>query len=120
MQLRLSFMKNDRARRMLNTRKPNIPKKNSRENSKNREDKIIKYLFDTNHIASRYCTISMTCLRTEKEKIYSRQSSAPILKRKSSRFGLGQLLGSTPPNNSIQGSVVLLALAIADCRMCIG
>ncbi|XP_043278465.1 protein unc-79 homolog isoform X2 [Venturia canescens] len=40
--------------------------------------------------------------KQEKEKIYSRQSSAPILKRKSSRFGLGQLLGSTPPNNSIQ------------------
>ncbi|KAK0097709.1 hypothetical protein PV326_014335 [Microctonus aethiopoides] len=39
--------------------------------------------------------------KQEKEKIYSRQYSAPILKRKSSRFGLGQLLGSTPPNNSI-------------------
>ena len=47
----------------------------------------------------------------EKEKIYSRQYSAPILKRKSSRFGLGQLLGSTPPNNSIPGRVVLFALA---------
>ncbi|XP_012272273.1 protein unc-79 homolog [Orussus abietinus] len=40
--------------------------------------------------------------KQEKEKVYSRQYSAPILKRKSSRFGLGQLLGSTPPNNSIQ------------------
>ncbi|XP_059218137.1 protein unc-79 homolog isoform X4 [Stomoxys calcitrans] len=30
----------------------------------------------------------------EKEKIYSRQISAPILKRKTSRFGLGQFLGS--------------------------
>ncbi|XP_026830601.1 protein unc-79 homolog, partial [Ooceraea biroi] len=39
--------------------------------------------------------------KQEKEKVYSRQYSAPILKRKSSRFGLGQLLGSTPPNNSI-------------------
>ncbi|XP_034946562.1 protein unc-79 homolog isoform X2 [Chelonus insularis] len=40
--------------------------------------------------------------KQEKEKIYSRQYSAPILKRKSSKFGLGQLLGSTPPNNSLQ------------------
>ncbi|XP_076762512.1 UNC-79 domain-containing protein isoform X7 [Xylocopa sonorina] len=39
--------------------------------------------------------------KQEKEKVYNRQYSAPILKRKSSRFGLGQLLGSTPPNNSI-------------------
>ncbi|XP_020280656.1 protein unc-79 homolog isoform X3 [Pseudomyrmex gracilis] len=40
--------------------------------------------------------------KQEKEKVYSRQYSAPILKRKSSRFGLGQLLGFTPPpNNSI-------------------
>ncbi|XP_063983209.1 protein unc-79 homolog isoform X2 [Diachasmimorpha longicaudata] len=39
--------------------------------------------------------------KQEKEKIYSRQYSAPILKRKSSRFGLGQLLGSTPTNNSL-------------------
>ncbi|XP_017847927.1 protein unc-79 homolog isoform X4 [Drosophila busckii] len=30
----------------------------------------------------------------EKEKIYSRQVSAPILKRKTSRFGLGQFLGN--------------------------
>lgn len=47
-------------------------------------------------------------LHTEKEKVYSRQYSAPILKRKSSRFGLGQLLGSTPSNNSIPGRVVCL------------
>ncbi|XP_015191031.1 PREDICTED: protein unc-79 homolog isoform X6 [Polistes dominula] len=39
--------------------------------------------------------------KQEKEKVYSRQYSAPILKRKSSRFGLGQLLGPTPSNNSI-------------------
>ncbi|XP_032682267.1 protein unc-79 homolog isoform X3 [Odontomachus brunneus] len=39
--------------------------------------------------------------KQEKEKVYSRQYSAPILKRKSSRFGLGQLLESTPSNNSI-------------------
>ncbi|XP_066589783.1 protein unc-79 homolog [Prorops nasuta] len=39
--------------------------------------------------------------KQEKEKVYSRQYSAPILKRKSSRFGLGQLLGNTPPNNSM-------------------
>ncbi|XP_068152160.1 protein unc-79 homolog isoform X7 [Drosophila tropicalis] len=31
----------------------------------------------------------------EKEKIYSRQVSAPILKRKTSRFGLGQFLGGS-------------------------
>lgn len=30
----------------------------------------------------------------DKDKIYSRQVSAPILKRKTSRFGLGQFLGS--------------------------
>lgn len=34
----------------------------------------------------------------EKEKVYSRQYSAPILKRKSSRFGLGQLSGVRPPS----------------------
>lgn len=32
---------------------------------------------------------------TEKDKIYARQQSAPILKRKSSRFGLGQLIPGT-------------------------
>lgn len=32
---------------------------------------------------------------TEKDKIYARQQSAPILKRKTSRFGLGQLLPGT-------------------------
>lgn len=37
---------------------------------------------------------------TEKEKIYSRQISAPILKRKSSRFGLGQFLSSGTNNSS--------------------
>lgn len=51
----------------------------------------------------------------EKEKVYSRQYSAPILKRKSSRFGLGQLLGFTPPpNNSIPGRVAcVLPAAVA-------
>lgn len=44
----------------------------------------------------------------EKEKVYSRQYSAPILKRKSSRFGLGQLLESTQSNNSIPGRVACL------------
>ncbi|XP_068085270.1 protein unc-79 homolog [Anabrus simplex] len=39
--------------------------------------------------------------KQEKEKVYNRQYSAPILKRKSSRFGLGQFLGSIPPNNSL-------------------
>lgn len=41
----------------------------------------------------------------DKEKVYSRQYSAPILKRKSSRFGLGQFLGSVPPNTSLPGRV---------------
>lgn len=50
----------------------------------------------------------------EKEKVYSRQYSAPILKRKSSRFGLGQLLGSTPPNNSISGRVACVACVAVD------
>lgn len=50
----------------------------------------------------------------EKEKVYSRQYSAPILKRKSSRFGLGQLLGSTPPNNSIPGRVACVACVAVD------
>ncbi|CAH2054946.1 unnamed protein product, partial [Iphiclides podalirius] len=34
--------------------------------------------------------------RLEREKVYSRQYSAPLLKRKSSRFGLGQLLTPQP------------------------
>lgn len=38
--------------------------------------------------------------QTEKEKVYSRQISAPILKRKSSRFGLGQFLSSGTNNSS--------------------
>uniref|UniRef100_A0A1B0B383 Protein unc-79 homolog n=1 Tax=Glossina palpalis gambiensis TaxID=67801 RepID=A0A1B0B383_9MUSC len=36
----------------------------------------------------------------DKEKIYSRQISAPILKRKTSRFGLGQFLGSSGASNA--------------------
>ncbi|TDG47592.1 hypothetical protein AWZ03_006031 [Drosophila navojoa] len=36
----------------------------------------------------------------EKEKIYSRQVSAPILKRKTSRFGLGQFLGTSSGNQN--------------------
>lgn len=34
----------------------------------------------------------------DKEKQYSRQYSAPILKRKSSRFGMGQCVASVPNN----------------------
>ncbi|EDV98626.1 GH22395 [Drosophila grimshawi] len=43
----------------------------------------------------------------EKEKIYNRQVSAPILKRKTSRFGLGQFLGtgSSANQNSANHSV---------------
>lgn len=40
----------------------------------------------------------------EKEKVYSRQVSAPILKRKSSRFGLGQLITGT--NNCCTTNVI--------------
>ncbi|XP_049954031.1 protein unc-79 homolog [Schistocerca serialis cubense] len=42
--------------------------------------------------------VSRTDIKQEKEKVYNRQYSAPILKRKSSRFGLGQLLESFPPS----------------------
>lgn len=42
-------------------------------------------------------------LFTETDRIYGRQYSAPIFKRKTSRFGLGQLIGYTLPNNSIAG-----------------
>lgn len=34
------------------------------------------------------------------EKVYNRQISAPILKRKSSRFGLGQFLSGSSNNNA--------------------
>lgn len=40
----------------------------------------------------------------EKEKVYSRQYSAPILKRKSSRFGLGQLLGGSGGGGAVAGA----------------
>lgn len=64
-------------------------------------------------VYTRFSIVFQPCrTRAEKEKVYSRQYSAPILKRKSSRFGLGQLLGSTPPNNSIPGRVALLMLAL--------
>lgn len=39
------------------------------------------------------------------EKVYNRQFSAPILKRKSSKFGLGQLISYTLPNNSLKGKI---------------
>ena len=52
----------------------------------------------------RDCELKMV-LSAEKEKVYSRQYSAPILKRKSSRFGLGQLLGTVPASASMPGSV---------------
>ncbi|XP_049885894.1 protein unc-79 homolog [Pectinophora gossypiella] len=38
--------------------------------------------------------------RHEREKVYSRQYSAPLLKRKTSRFGLGQLLAAPQPLGS--------------------
>ncbi|XP_063897026.1 protein unc-79 homolog [Helicoverpa armigera] len=42
--------------------------------------------------------------RHEREKVYSRQYSAPLLKRKTSRFGLGQLLAAPQPLASAQRS----------------
>ncbi|EAT36519.1 AAEL011392-PA [Aedes aegypti] len=39
--------------------------------------------------------------KIEKEKIYNRQASAPIFKRKSSRFGLGQFLSSGSNQNHL-------------------
>lgn len=39
-------------------------------------------------------------MQLEKEKVYNRQISAPILKRKSSRFGLGQFLSSGTNNSN--------------------
>lgn len=67
------------------------------------------------HVSRTLCVIFSLVFRifhAEKEKVYSRQYSAPILKRKSSRFGLGQLLGSTPSNNSIPGRVVVSACVV--------
>lgn len=46
------------------------------------------------------CDPSFSLSVPEKEKIYSRQVSAPILKRKTSRFGLGQFLSSGANNAS--------------------
>ncbi|CAH2985737.1 unnamed protein product [Chilo suppressalis] len=40
--------------------------------------------------------------RPEREKVYSRQYSAPLLKRKTSRFGLGQLLATPQPSANTQ------------------
>uniref|UniRef100_B3P356 GG16086 n=1 Tax=Drosophila erecta TaxID=7220 RepID=B3P356_DROER len=50
----------------------------------------------------------------EKEKIYSRQVSAPILKRKTSRFGLGQFLGSSSGGASGSSQSVNPAAAAAS------
>ncbi|XP_065166264.1 protein unc-79 homolog isoform X3 [Atheta coriaria] len=46
-----------------------------------------------------------------KEKVYNRQTSAPILKRKSSRFGLGQFLGTS---NSLSGSTSCSCLVVTS------
>lgn len=50
----------------------------------------------------------------EKEKIYSRQISAPILKRKTSRFGLGQFLGSSGNHNSSSSTTTTTTIANAS------
>lgn len=46
-----------------------------------------------------YHGLPLEVYSADKEKIYNRQTSAPILKRKSSRFGLGQLLSNASTNN---------------------
>lgn len=48
---------------------------------------------------SSWCLSLFAAIVPEKEKVYSRQVSAPILKRKTSRFGLGQLLTSGTNHN---------------------
>jgi hypothetical protein len=59
----------------------------------------------TLYVSSCVYVVSVVHWFAEKEKAYNRQYSAPILKRKGSRFGLGQFLGSIPPNNIVPGSV---------------
>nr|CAD7404600.1 unnamed protein product [Timema poppensis] len=53
----------------------------------------------------------------EKEKVYNRQYSAPILKRKSSRFGLGQFLGTIPPSNSMPDGHIHSLMAPDDSNV---
>lgn len=48
-----------------------------------------------------YLTLVMS---SEREKVYSRQYSAPLLKRKTSKFGLGQLLAAPQPLGTAQRS----------------
>lgn len=55
----------------------------------------------------------------DKEKIYNRQVSAPILKRKTSRFGLGQFLSSSSSsgnNPSTNNPVVATSLHAPQCH----
>uniref|UniRef100_A0ABD2W1T7 Uncharacterized protein n=1 Tax=Trichogramma kaykai TaxID=54128 RepID=A0ABD2W1T7_9HYME len=42
--------------------------------------------------------------KRDKEKISGRPYYVPIVKRRSSKFGLGQLIGYTLPSNSITGN----------------
>ncbi|KAJ0172402.1 hypothetical protein K1T71_012375 [Dendrolimus kikuchii] len=49
-------------------------------------------------------TMHIDTRHAEREKVYSRQYSAPLLKRKTSRFGLGQLLAAPQPMGSTQRS----------------
>lgn len=46
----------------------------------------------------------MIVVSSEREKVYSRQYSAPLLKRKTSKFGLGQLLAAPQPLSTAQRS----------------
>nr|CAD7567209.1 unnamed protein product [Timema californicum] len=55
--------------------------------------------------------------KPEKEKVYNRQYSAPILKRKSSRFGLGQFLGTIPPSNSMPDGHIHSLMAPDDSNV---
>lgn len=55
----------------------------------------------------------------DKEKIYNRQVSAPVLKRKTSRFGLGQFLTSSSSsgnNPSTNNPVVATSLHAPHCH----
>lgn len=59
-------------------------------------------LFDVLINGTAKCLIIV--VSSEREKVYSRQYSAPLLKRKTSKFGLGQLLAAPQPISNTQRS----------------
>lgn len=76
------------------------------------------YAFATLPASSNYYICTKVFLITDKEKIYNRQVSAPILKRKTSRFGLGQFLSSSSSsgnNPSTNNPVVATSLHAPHC-----